>query len=355
MYTTFILDEVGNRKIIMDWRGSPRFKWNEVKVADLLSQYPNHCAGLTFGYFWTGDDWHPQQNRVVSPKYGCLPSFKGPDLPSPRTPLENTGPHTRKSGDKSAPSYLPVEVEDKASDVIKGRPRIRCAICAWNLGLQGPFERTLPGPEPRPEKPPLPNQFATMIRNLIQEGKVTRRQLGESLIGNHRWRNLDRWMDTDQAGKKKFYAPRPEQCTRLLSVVGVDVGLYLEAIEEDKTNFKRTQQWSGWQEMHSYPEWATVEDKDDEVWYHHHHCGRSTRDLSEVISHRVVSIEIEGRTLAVLLEDWKEGDRSWQSIAVPKGDSVNQTMLEKQFPLATEWQETDCFYFGIIPKTRTDS
>ena len=23
MYTTFILDEVGNRKIIMDWRGNP--------------------------------------------------------------------------------------------------------------------------------------------------------------------------------------------------------------------------------------------------------------------------------------------------------------------------------------------
>lgn len=223
------------------------------------------------------------------------------------------------------------------------------------MGLQGPFERTLPEPEPRPEKPPLPNQFATMIRNLIQEGKVTRRQLGESLIGNHRWRNLDRWMDTDQADKKKFYAPCPEQCTRLLSVVDVDVGVYLEAIEEDKTNFKRTQQWSEWQDIHRYPEWATVEDKDDEVWYHHHHCGRSTRDLSEVISHRIVSIETEGQSLSVLLEDWKEGDRSWQSIAISKGDSVNQTVLENQFPLATEWQETDRFYFGIIPKTGTDS
>ena len=133
MYTTFILDEVGNRKIIMDWRGSPPFDWNEVKVADLLSRYPNHCAGLVFGYFWTGDDWHPQQNRIVTPKYGRLPNFKGPDLPSPRTPLEDTDPHVRKSEDKSAPSYLPVEVEDKASDQKREDLDSMCDLCLiWN-------------------------------------------------------------------------------------------------------------------------------------------------------------------------------------------------------------------------------
>ena len=97
MYTTFILDEVGNRKIIMDWRGSPPFDWNEVKVADLLSQYPNHCAGLTFGYFWTGDDWHPQQNRIVSP---VIPSIKVQTCPAQNT-FGRTGPHTRKSEDRS--------------------------------------------------------------------------------------------------------------------------------------------------------------------------------------------------------------------------------------------------------------
>ena len=237
----------------MDWRGSPPFDWNEVKVADLLSQYPNHCAGLTFGYFWTGDDWHPQQNRIVSPKYGCLPNFKGPDLPSPRTPLEDTGPHTRKSEDKSAPSDFPVEVEDKASDPNKGRPRIRCAICAWNLELQSPFYRTVPDPEPRPDKPPAPNQFATMLRSLIEEGRATRRQLGDALIGNQRWRNLDRWLDKAQEGKKKFYAPLPEQCARLLSVVDdVDAKLYLEAIEADKVNFQRNQEWATWREIHQY-------------------------------------------------------------------------------------------------------
>ena len=163
------------------------------------------------------------------------PNFRGPDLPSPRIPLEDTGPHTRKSEDKSAPSYLPVEVEDTPSDLEKGRPRIRCAICAWNLELQSPFHRTLPDPEQRPEKPPAPNQFATMMRSLIEEGRVTRRQLGDALIGNNRWRNLDRWLDTAQEGKKKFYAPRPEQCARLLSVVGdVDAELYLKPLKRIK-------------------------------------------------------------------------------------------------------------------------
>ena len=349
MYTTFILDEVGNRKIIMDWRGDPPFQWNEVKVADLLSQYPNYCAGLTFGYFWTGDDWHPQQNQIVSPKYGCLPNFKGPDLPSPRTPLEDTGPHTRKSEDKSAPSYLPVEVEDKASDVNKGRPRVRCAICAWNLELQAPFDRTLPAPEKRPAKPPAPNQFATMMRGLIKAGRVTRRQLGETLIGNNRWRNLDRWLDTDQEGKKKFYAPRPEQCAKLLSVVvDVDVELYLEAIETDKLNFQRNQEWSTWREIHQYPAWARVEKVDDEVWYHHHHCGRRTNDLAEVTSYQVLSVEIDGVCVSVLQEDWIEGEKSWRSIAVQKDDSVNQLILATHFTQVTDWQETERFHFGII-------
>lgn len=347
MYTTFILDEVGNRKIIMDWRGSPPFDWNEIKVADLLSQYPNHCAGLTFGYFWTGDDWHPQQNRIVGPKYGFLPNFKGPDLPSPRTPLEDTGPHTRKSGDRSAPSYLPVEVEDKAGDVNKGEPRIRCAICAWNLELQAPFHRTLPEPEQRPEKPPAPNQFAKMMRRLIEEGKVTRRQLGEALIGNHRWRNLDRWLDVDQEGKKKFYAPRPEQCARLLSVVGeVDLAPYQDAILVDQQNFKRLQQWSAWQEIHRYPEWATLEEEENTLWYHHHHCGRSTTDSAKVVSHQVQSVEINDRSISILHEEWHDQDKRWISIAIPKGD-LSQSILEAYFTDIRHWSETDRFYFGI--------
>ena len=347
MYTTFIIDEVGNRKIIMDWRGKPRFKWNEVKVSDLLSQYPNHCAGLTFGYFWTGDDWQPQQNRIVSPKYGCLPNFKGPDLPSPRTPLEDIGPQTRKSDDRSAPSYLPVEVEDKPSDLNRGRPRIRCAICAWNLELQAPFDRMLPAPEKRPDKPPAPNQFATMIRRLIEEGRVTRRQLGEALIGNNRWRNLDRWLDTDQEGKKKFYAPRPEQFARLLSVLGdVDATLYLGAIEADKVNFHRNQEWAAWREIHQYPEWATIEKVDDEVWYHHHYCGRNTADSAEVVDYQVQLVDINGQMISVLQEEWQDQGVRWISITIPKG-GVNQNSLESHFSNVGDWSETEHFYFGV--------
>lgn len=347
MYTTFILDEVGNRKIMMDWRGNPRFRWNEVKVADLLSQYPNHCAGLTFGYFWTGDDWHPQQNLIVSPKYGLLPNFEGPDLPSPRTPLEDTGPHTRKSEDRSAPSYLPVEVEDKPSDLNRGRPRIRCAICAWNLELQAPFDRRLPAPEKRPDKPPAPNQFATMMRKLIKEGRVTRRQLGSVLIGKNRWRNLDRWLDIDQEGKKKFYVPCPEQCVKLLSVVGeVDVVAYQEAILADQENFKRIQQWAAWQEMHRYPEWATVEEEGDILWYHHHHCGRSTTDTAEVVSHQVQRVEINDQAITILHEEWQDQDKRWTSIAIPKGD-VTPKSLKIHFSNIQDWSETEHFYFGV--------
>ena len=158
----------------------------------------------------------------------------------------------------------------------------------------------------------------------------------------------NRWLDTDQEGKK-FYAPRPEQCVKLLSVVGdVDAELYLEAIETDKLNFKRNQEWSTWREIHRYPAWATVEKVDDEVWYHHHHCGRSTNDLAEVTSYQILSVEMDGVCVSVLQEDWIEGSKSWRSIAIQKDDSVNLMMLSKHLTQAIEWQETERFYFGIV-------
>ena len=156
-------------------------------------------------------------------------------------------------------------------------------------------------------------------------------------------------LSADQAGKKKFYSPRPEQCKRLLDVVGdVAPEPYFEAIEADKLNFKRTQQWENWREIHRYPEWATLEDKNGVVQYHHHHCGRVTTDLAEVTAYEVIVQDIKGVRVSLLQEDWIDGEKSWRSIAIPKDDSVNQSMLSEYFPQTTEWQTTERFYFGII-------
>lgn len=353
MYTTFILDEVGNRKIIMDWRGNPRFQWNEVTVADLLSQYPNHCTGLTFAYFWTGDDWHPQQHKILTPAYGLLPNFLGPDLPSPRRELENTGPHARSNGDKSAPSHLPVECDEMAQKSVIGRPRIRCAICAWNLDLPGPFSRVLPAPEPRPKKPRLPNMFATMMQKLIDEGKTTRRQLGELFVGKNRWRNLDRWLDTSQAGQKRFYAPTTDQCRLLLSgLEGEDVEKYLAAIESDKRNFNLLKQWNSWREIHHYPVWASLEHQNDTLVYHHRYCGRSIDERAEVVRYKIHSMNVDGILVTMLEEEWVLEEKTWIGFAIAKTNierrSAKQLFTDLDLDVdMDEFHETENFYYGI--------
>ena len=62
-------------------------------------------------------------------------------------------------------------------------------------------------------------------------------------------------------------------------------------------------------------EWASLETIDNEVWYHHHHCGRRTTDLAEVVSHQVLSVEIDGIGVSALQEDWKDREQCWRSIA----------------------------------------
>ena len=130
--------------------------------------------------------------------------------------------------------------------------------------------------------------------------------------------------------------------------------LYLEAIEADRLNFHRNQEWATWREIHQYPEWATIERVDDEVWYHHHHCGRRTTDLAEVVSHQILSIEIDGASVSVLQEDWKEREQYWRSIAIHKDDAVTLTMLTSHFTQIVDWEETERFYFGITPMNRND-
>ena len=100
-------------------------------------------------------------------------------------------------------------------------------------------------------------------------------------------------------------------------------------------------------EIHRYPEWATLEEKDEILWYHHHHCGRSTSDTAEVISHQVQSVDINGQMVSVLQEEWQDQDKRWTSIAIPKGE-LNQESLKDHFSHIVEWRETERFHFGLI-------
>ena len=78
--------------------------------------------------------------------------------------------------------------------------------------------------------------------------------------------------------------------------------------------------------------------KDGVLWYHHHHCGRSTTDTAEVVSYQVQSVDINGQMVSVLQEKWQDQDKRWTSIAIPKGD-VNQKSLESHFAHIREWSE----------------
>ena len=137
--------------------------------------------------FWTGDDWHPQQNQIVSPKYGCLPNFKGPDLPSPRTPFRRIQVHTPENRKMNPPPVIsPLKLKIKPVTRIRVSLvfDVHCVHGIWNFNRL--FIVRYPNQSNVQRKPPAPNQFATMMRSLIEEGRVTRRQLGETLIGNHR-------------------------------------------------------------------------------------------------------------------------------------------------------------------------
>lgn len=58
MITTYVVDEVGNVKLIIDWMGSPPFKQREVQDPSVfLASHPNHSAGLEFANYYTGDSY----------------------------------------------------------------------------------------------------------------------------------------------------------------------------------------------------------------------------------------------------------------------------------------------------------
>ena len=354
MYTTFIIDEIGNRKIIMDWRGSPRFSWNEVKVGDLLSEYPNHCAGLKFAHFWTGDDWHSQNNIQHTPEFGYLPNFLGVDLPSPRTILDDTGPHTRISGDKSAPSYLPVEIPDQAFDLQRGKPRIRCTICAWNLGHQAPFCQKLPNPKVQPPTPPEPDNLAIFLRQIISKGATTRRELANMFTHKNRWRDLDRWLEIEKKKKDSIYLPTEEKCRRLLSNFSNDVVVEaLEAINKDISISNDWKEWLTWEDIYEYPDWASVVLTTEGKRYHHHYCGRDTDDLSEVLSTKFINYHLDERNITILQENWKNKDQHWISFAISIDEhltSEDLSTLEKKLEHSLIWNQTERFYFGITQR-----
>ena len=73
--------------------------------------------------------------------------------------------------------------------------------------------------------------------------------------------------------------------------------------------------------------------------------GRSTTDTAEVVSYQVQSMDINGQLISLLCEEWKDQDKQWTSIAIPKGD-VHPKSLESHFAHIREWSETEHFYFG---------
>ena len=240
MYTTFIIDEAGNRRITMDWFESTNapFNWCETTVERLVESHPNHTAGLEFAYYYTGDDYRPQSGRYVSPAFGLLPDFQSPDLPAPRAPLARTGEHTRTSEESRS---VPVRKEVGAVGPT-GRPRVRCGLCAWTLGL--PPEWAGPGPEDRPEPAPFetPDHLKTQLKALILAGQTTRRRLATALPHKRRWNLVDRWLGRLE-GSKVSALPTDAQLETLLTGIDdkdIEVALgVFEQVMENAVNLKK--------------------------------------------------------------------------------------------------------------------
>ena len=311
MYTTFVIDEVGNRKIIMDWRGNPPFQWNEVKVEDFLVSHPNSCSGLEFAHYYTGDDYGEQEDKIVTPEFCLLPDFKTPDLPCPRKPLLRTGLYTRPPADadseadesdcffscgycdwrgrfseitkRSMSKYFidwtcpncgeeqasgglsepqpPVRI--KASNDDPGaRPRLRCGLCAWSEGLPEPFGLQMPA--------------------LISLNEARR--------------------------------------------TGVTPG---------------------------YPNWANVDTRDNGIWFVHSHCGRTTHDLAEVTKEpELLSLDWEGHALSVVREHWRLGNQRWASCGLLREDAggVVQESLSSAIALLLQLEEAHDLHWETTPR-----
>jgi len=354
VYTTFIVDEVGNRRVVMDWFKSTNapFDWNEVTVESLLESHPNHCSGLEFAYYFTGDDCHPQSGNYVSGDYGLLPDFSQPDLPAPRTPLARTGQYTRESDHRAS---VPVRYE--AKDLKESsKSRVRCGLCAWSLGLQDSFN----GPGPIIESPPssaeTANHFAKILTGLIADGRTSRRRLAEAISHKKRWALVDRWCVNLTAGSLPRFPSDVQLKELLLGIDDPPVDALRKALMHDREHTVLEARYTRWRPMTRYPSWATLSNRSDGRWYHHVHCGRDTHDLAEV-SHvpDAVALTIDGTSLNVLVEKWRNLESSWLSVAIPQSDgyewsreALEQTVrtllnLDKSTTLRT--QSTDRFTF----------
>ncbi len=352
MYTTFILDEIGNRKIIMDWRGNPPFQWNAVKIESLLASHPNACSGLVFAHFWTGDDWHLQHDRVIGPEFGYLPNFKGPDLPAPRTRLVSNAVYTRASGDREAPSYLPVRIDAVAADQERGRPRIRCGLCAWNIGVDPAFAQALPAPEKQPPKPDAPNRFARRMQQLIEEGRTSRKALANVFSHKGRWRELDRWLHRTETKGDRLYQPTRTQLTQLCTAIDMPPEQELvDSLQADLDNFKQQKVWEGWRLLYSYPQWASTLASPAGLMYQHHYCGRTTHELSQVHAVRSMQVPLRDQVIDILVEDWGMRAQRWTSYVVHAGCTIEEESAKKEAVASAVgsslyWLKTERFLFG---------
>ena len=315
MYTTFIVDEVGNRKIVMDWFKStqPTFGWSEVSVESLLESHPNHTAGLEFAYYYTGDDYRPQSDVYVGAEYGLLPDFRAPDLPAPRTPLERRGNHTRTSEERTSVPvrYAVKEVGSRA------QPRVRCGLCAWNLGL--PSEWSGLGPEQN-SPPPVAetsDHLSRVLNQLIKTGRTSRRRLAESLSHKKRWALVDRWCHAT-VGQNLPASPSEAQLEELLSAIDDAPSQSLkDAVEHDREHRARETATLRWRALRRYHSWAEVIQTDDGAWYRHLHCGRMTHDLEEVTElPKIVRIVAPDGPIEAVLERWSWGEMRWSSLAL---------------------------------------
>ena len=349
MYTKFIIDELGNRKIIMDWRGNPPFDWNEIEIETLLESHPNYCKGLEFAEYYTGDDWHLQHNVMVTPEYGLLPDFKKPDLPCPRTQLEPNGKHTRELSEDNS---LPSRIDAKPVDASFGRPRVRCGLCARSLGFSPPFTVKPIIPEESPQKPPEANRFATYLQILITEGRTSREKMGEAFDHNSRWRDIDRWLGKISRKNNQPYLPSIEKIQVLASVIEEpSLKILIESRASDKENYRLMEKWRNWQQRYRYQEWATIEHRENGAWYQHNHCGRCTHDLSEVVEATMNSGYCDEQKVEFLVESWQRGAAKWKSYAFVReqiGDLSQEelSLLIGEIQSALQWIQTEKFIFA---------
>ena len=235
---------------------------------------------------------------------------------------------------------------------MRGRPRIRCGLCAWNLGVNPSFSQTLPAPDTRPPKPPPSNRFAQCIQQLIAEGRTSREALANTFSHKGRWRNIDRWLQRTGSKRDRLHQPTKEQLQTLSTAIdSPPMELLQESIQADLEHFQKRKEWENWRLFHTFPQWAHVEVKADGLWYHHHHCGRATHDLSEVTKIESVHVNVQEDTIPVLVEHWKNKERVWKSYALCHAHlTIAEETIKKKVEALTQsplsWFKTDRFLFG---------